>query len=79
MMLAMLMMMMVMMLQAGEAAEENRELRERLGMQPRSGEEKKSVDRRGPSQGRGQEERALVTVLQVTDHHHHHHRHHHDW
>ena len=55
-------------LQAGEAVEENRELRERLGMQPRAGEEKKSsVERRGRGgggEGRGQEERALVTVLQ---------------
>ena len=54
-------------LQAGEAVEENRELRERLGMQPRAGEEKKSLDRKGTGgggEGRGQEERALVTVLQ---------------
>ena len=53
-------------LQAGEAVEENRELRERLGMQPRAGEEKKSGERRsmGGGEGRGQEERALVTVLQ---------------
>ena len=53
-------------LQAGEAVEENRELRERLGMQPRAGEEKKSAERRstGGGEGRGQEERALVTVLQ---------------
>ena len=53
-------------LQAGEAVEENRELRERLGMQPRAGEEKKSAERKstGGGEGRGQEERALVTVLQ---------------
>ena len=55
-------------LQAGEAVEENRELRERLGMQPRAGEDKKSSVERGSrgggGEGRGQEERALVTVLQ---------------
>ena len=56
-------------LQAGEAVEENRELRERLGMQPRVGEEKKKVlERRGGGGGGGggggEEERALVAVLQ---------------
>ena len=54
-------------LQAGEAVEENRELRERLGMQPRVGEEKKKVLEgrgRGGGGGGGEEERALVAVLQ---------------
>ena len=51
-------------LQAGEAVEENRELRERLGMQPRVGEEKKKVLERRGGGGGGEEERALVAVLQ---------------
>ena len=51
---------------AGEAVEENRELRERLGMQPRAGteEKKSSVERQRGRGGGGEEERALVTVLQ---------------
>ena len=52
---------------AGEAVEENRELRERLGMQPRAGTEEKkssSVERQRGRGGGGEEERALVTVLQ---------------
>jgi chromosome segregation ATPase len=47
-------------LQAGEAGEENRGLRERLGL--RAGPEE-GQEAAGPS-GRGQEERALVAVLQ---------------